>query len=90
MKHISKALLQIAVVLTLITAIGFAQESTTVKGGLSGTITDSTGAIVPGATVTVSGPQGTRTFTTDSQGRYTAGGLTPGLYDLTVEKSGFK
>jgi len=90
MKHISKALLQIAVVLTLITAIGFAQESTTVKGGLSGTITDSTGAIVPGATVTVSGPQGTRTFTTDSQGRYTAAGLTPGQYDITVEKSGFK
>jgi hypothetical protein len=65
------------------------QESSSVTGGLSGIVTDSTGAAIPGATVTLIGPQGTRTIITDHLGRYAASGLTPGYYDVTVDKPGF-
>jgi hypothetical protein len=67
-----------------------AQQSSTVTGGLNGVVVDSTGAVVAGATVTLSGPQGKRVITTDDQGHYSAAGLVPGFYDVTVEKTGFK
>ena len=67
-----------------------AQQTAAVTGGLSGTVTDSTTAVLTGAKVTVAGPQGTRVMTTDSQGHYTFSGLIPGFYDATVEKNGFK
>lgn len=67
-----------------------AQQNTTVTGGLNGTVLDSTSAVVEGATVTLEGPQGTRTQKTDALGHYSFSGLVPGLYNLTVEKTGFK
>jgi len=67
-----------------------AQQATTVTGGLNGTVTDSTSAVVTGAKVTITGPQGTRVFTTDVLGHYSFSGLVPGFYDAVVEKSGFK
>jgi len=66
------------------------QQSGTVTGGLNGTVADSTGAVVAGATIRVVGPQGTHTLTTDAQGHYALNGLIPGFYDATVEKPGFK
>lgn len=66
-----------------------AQQQSSITGGLNGTVSDVSGAVIPGATVTLVGPQGTRVFTTDSLGRYTANGLTPGIYDVTVTKDGF-
>ncbi len=68
----------------------FSQQTTTVTGGLNGTVVDSTGAVVAGATVTLVGPQGTRVITSDTTGHYSIGGLIPGFYDVTVEKQGFK
>jgi hypothetical protein len=67
-----------------------AQQQGSITGGLNGEITDSTGAILPGVTVTLAGPQGTRVVTTDSLGRYSVTGLTPGFYDVTVEMGGFR
>jgi len=67
-----------------------AQQQASITGGLSGEITDSTGAMLPGATLTLVGPQGSRVISTDSLGRFSISGLTPGLYDVTVEKPGFK
>ena len=67
-----------------------AQENTSVKGGLSGVVMDTSGAAVPGATVTIEGPQGTRVVQADGAGRYEASGLVPGYYDVTAEKTGFK
>jgi hypothetical protein len=64
--------------------------SSSVTGGLSGAVTDATGAVVPGAMVTLVGPQGTYKLTTNDLGRFSASGLTPGYYDVTVEKPGFK
>ncbi len=72
-----------------LSAIGFAQEST-VKGNLAGTVTDPSGAVVAGANVTVTGPTGERTTTTDSEGRFVVPLLIPGYYSVRVGKEGFK
>jgi hypothetical protein len=82
--------LNIVVLLLLATFSVSAQQQGSITGGLNGVVTDSTGAVLPEATVILVGPQGTRTLTTDSLGRYSASGLTPGFYDVTVEKMGFK
>ncbi len=64
----------------------------TSAGTVTGTVTDKTGAVVPGATVTLTDPstQETRTATTNSAGLYVLVNVTPGTYDITVTKSGFK
>ncbi len=67
-----------------------AQEISSVKGGLQGTIADTSGAAVPDAKITFAGQSDLRTATTDQQGHYSIGGLTPGLYTITVEQQGFK
>jgi hypothetical protein len=68
----------------------FAQQSTTITGGLNGVVIDSTSAVVADATVTIDGPQGKKVLTTDASGHYSVAGLIPGFYDITVEKAGFK
>ena len=59
---------------------------------LSGTIQDSTGAIIPGATVTLvnAGTQVTQTATSTSAGFFSFNSLPPGQYKLTVAATGFK
>lgn len=66
-----------------------AQDQSAVTGGLNGTVTDPTGAAIPDATVTVTGPQGSITVHTDNLGRFTAANLNPGFYDVKVVKPGF-
>ena len=85
-----KYLASVFTLVVLVAFTAFAQQQGSITGGLSGAITDSTGAILPGANVTVVGPQGTRSLTTDSLGRFSITGLTPGFYDVTAEKPGFK
>lgn len=70
-----------------VTGLAGAQETT---GSLQGQVTDPQGLAVPGATVTVTGPQGARTFVTDAEGRWVAPFLTPGMYTVRVELQGFK
>jgi hypothetical protein len=70
-----------------VTGLAAAQEIT---GSIAGQVTDPQGLAVPGATVTVTGPQGARTFVTDAEGRYVAPFLTPGIYTVRVELQGFK
>jgi hypothetical protein len=54
-------------------------------------VSDPTGAVIPGATVTIvtlsTGAE--RSATTDEQGRYNMQQLTPGLYKLTAKATGF-
>ena len=58
---------------------------------LTGTVTDQTGAAVPGATITVTerGTGLSRSVTADANGRYIASGLDPGNYDLDATATGF-
>ncbi|HMY75528.1 MAG TPA: carboxypeptidase-like regulatory domain-containing protein, partial [Blastocatellia bacterium] len=62
------------------------------NAALSGTVADSTEAVIPGATVTVENLKtGVKTTTTtNSAGVYTFPSLQPGTYRLTAEKDGFK
>ena len=55
-------------------------------------VTDSSGAAVPGATVTVTNTatSGTRNTTTNAEGLYTFPAVPPGFYELKVELQGFK
>lgn len=59
---------------------------------LNGSVTDTTGAVVPGAKVTLTSnaTHFTRMTTTDSAGLYGYFQLTPGIYSLSVEASGFQ
>jgi len=64
----------------------------TFRGSIQGTITDSTGAAIPGASVRVLSP-GTglnRTVTTNDLGGYVASELPLGTYSITVAKDGFR
>jgi hypothetical protein len=63
-----------------------------VTGTILGTITDTTGAVMPGATVTLrnTGTGLTRTVVTDASGDYTAPSLPTGKYSVSAELSGFK
>ena len=63
-----------------------------VTGSISGTITDSTGAVISGATVTVtSTAQGFRiNGTTDEKGFYDFPRLAVGSYDVRIETPGFQ
>ena len=59
---------------------------------VSGTITDPSGALVPGVSVTIAS-QGTglkRSALTDSSGEYRFAGLPIGNYSLRIEKTGFQ
>src|SRR5215510_1326382 len=64
-----------------------AQETT---GTITGRTLDAQGLPVPGATVTVSGPQGQKTAITDGQGRFAFPFVTPGTYTVRTELQGFK
>lgn len=77
----------IAVVIWLL-ASGAAAAQTT--GTLTGTLTDTQGLPIPGATVTVTGPQGEKSLVTDTEGRFQAPFLVPGSYNVRAELQGFK
>ncbi len=70
---------------------GAAQATVEQKGsaGLSGVITDPTGAVIAGATVTVTGPSGTKTVTSDGRGQYVVSGIAPGTYKVKITAENF-
>src|SRR5687768_5514707 len=82
-----KCMSAIVMALLVLSGVAFAQDTT---GTLTGRLADTQGLAVPGATITVSGPQGTRSFVSDAEGRFSAPFLTPGVYDVRAELQGFK
>ncbi len=69
-----------------------AARAQTTLGGITGVVTDPAGAILPGATVTLTGEQTglTRTQTTGSNGYYDFPNLPIGTYTLTFALTGFE
>ena len=61
-------------------------------GSIQGTVTDSVGAVVQGAEITVKnlGSNAVRTVTSSGTGAYSVSNLQPGSYDVTVKVASFK
>lgn len=58
---------------------------------ITGTVTDQTGAVLAGATITVTSAKGFKqTVTSNAQGVYVIAGLEPGAYDIRVSIPTFK
>jgi hypothetical protein len=73
----------------ILSCVGAAYAQETTSGSIAGTAVDTQGAAMPGATVTITSPQGTKTYHTDTNGRFFAPYLTPGDYSVRVELTGF-
>jgi hypothetical protein len=86
------SLIHLCGVLLVVTFACISISGQTIFGRISGTVIDSTGAVVPDATVTVtnSATNAARTATTDEGGFYTVTNLPVGTYSVTVERTGFK
>jgi hypothetical protein len=67
-------------------------QETVQNGAVFGSITDQTGASLPGVTVDVSSPslQGKQSAVTDGQGAYRVGSLPAGVYHIEYSLSGFR
>ena len=76
--------------LLLLMPAALAAQST--FGSILGTVTDSTGAVVPGAKVTITneGENISRSAATDPQGNYEVLNLKAGHYGISAEATGFK
>ena len=84
---------RIAIVGALWMALAFAGPAAAqmTRGGISGTVRDATGGVVPGATVTVTSvvTNQARTTVSDAQGFYRVAALEPGRYTVRTELTGF-
>ena len=78
------------VVLAFVTMSAFAQQTNV--GGITGTVTDSSGAIIPGAEVVAvdQATQGSSKASSSSTGIYTLPLLPIGTYTVAVTKEGFQ
>ena len=88
--NLLRTLISIFLVVFCFAAVGFAQETT---GTINGTITDPNGAVVSGATITLTDAEKkvvVRTATSNEEGFYSIPNLPSGVYDVSIEMSGFK
>ena len=71
---------------------GAGQTVGAMTGAINGTVTDSTGAVLPGVTIVISSDalMGTRTTVTNAEGLYRFPALAPGEYTLVFTLDGFK
>ena len=81
-------LVRLAVLCTALAAFATPLSAQTYTGRIDITVADSTGAILPGVTVDLTGPQ-TATAVTDAQGEAHFLNLTPGTYTVTAKLAGF-
>src|SRR5437588_9000865 len=65
---------------------------TSSSGGIVGTVTDNSGAVILGASITAVdvSTNDKRVTSTNSAGRYVFANLPPGIYELSVAQTGFK
>jgi hypothetical protein len=80
--------------LIIVLALSFATANlfASTKSTILGTVRDTSGAVVPGATVKVTSENMliNRVIKSDSAGDYVAADLDPGIYTITVDLTGFK
>jgi hypothetical protein len=80
-----------AIAIVLAPGLRNAVAQTAATGNVEGQVTDSSGGVLPGVTVTVRNMDTnvSRDIVTDSNGRYRAVALQPGRYEVTAALSGF-
>ena len=88
-KGLATTLIGIVGVILLAGGLVFGQNF---SGAISGFVRDSTGAVIPGTTVTAKHTETglTRSVQTGEEGSYTMPALPVGDYEVTAEKPGFK
>jgi len=70
-----------------VTAVFLSAQGPAVQ--IKGTVSDQSGAAIPGATITVTGQGIVKTFSTNEIGVYTVSGMPPGKYSVRMSSFGF-
>src|SRR5436190_6147812 len=80
----------VLVALLLAPAVASAQRATT--GTVTGRVVDSSGAVLPGTTITLQSPEALGQFSavSDTDGLFRVANLPPATYDMKAELSGFQ
>ena len=88
-KEVFVRIRSVGIVAILVASAALAQTD---RGTITGTLADSTGAVVPGATVQVTNTETGAQYetATTATGNYTLASLVAGTYNLTVAVTGFK
>jgi hypothetical protein len=91
-QYFRNAVLPFAALLILLFLAGPSLYGQASSSAISGTVTDSTSAVIPGATVIITNQQTAvaNTLHTNSSGFYSAEALSDGLYTVDVSKVGFQ
>ncbi len=78
--------------LTLAIVFGWTAFAQSISGSLAGSVVDSSGSVVPGASVRITNEETglERTVDTGESGDFVFPGLVPGLYTIRVEAKGFR
>ncbi len=89
MERLTTASVALVLALFISASLGFGQTPT---GGVNGVVTDSTGAAIPSATLTLTNPATgiVTTAVTNASGVYAFVNVAPSLYSLKAEKPGFR
>ena len=90
MRRTIVSMIAIFTVFLLMGSMSYAQTRT---GSIKGTVSDTEGEFLPGATVELSGEKlmgGMRSIITNEQGKFRFPNLTPGKYEVTVTMEGFQ
>ena len=60
------------------------------KGAIRGRVVDASGAVIPNAKITITGPTGERVSSANEAGEFEVSNLLPGVYTVKAEQTGFK
>ena len=96
MKAMQAVVCVLAVLIFGLAGISVAQgqentQPTSKTGTIVGTVNDSSGGAIPGATVTLTDQKGVaQTAGTDEKGEFRVDGLTAGIYKVSISAQGFK
>jgi hypothetical protein len=88
---IVRRFLSAALLLVLLVVASTARAQSASAGTVIGTVTDPTGAVIPGATITVTdlSTKTARTVVSNKDGQYVLPDVQPGNYEIEVFKAGF-
>ena len=89
---IRRSMVLMSIFLCLVICSATFSDAQTSKGIIAGTVRDTSGALIPGATITVTsqGTNETRTVTSDAQGFFRIEAINPGRYTMRIEATSFE